>query len=872
MSRARSAVPGLALALALLSGVALPSAAGAKPAQPAPTIVPPKMLTYVKPIYPQSLKKQGLRGAVVLELDIGADGKVAKVQVATSAGPDFDAAAVAAAKQLVFTPATANGKPVPVRIRFRYRFAPTVDLSRRGRARGLGRYDRRAWERAPAGFESFTGQVFERGTGRPVAAATVLIPAQKAEVITDVAGRFSFGLLRPGTFVVQVSSAQHKVRRFKVRIREGRTTALNLRVNRLSYVIYRATAVAPPEPGEMARRSLSAEEIQRIPGVYGDAFKVVQNLPGVARAPAISGQIIVRGSAPGDTQINIEGVRVPILYHFGGLYSIVNTDILEGIDFYPGGYAVRYGRKTGGLLQARLKLAKDDAKWKGYVETNVFHTGVFLTGPITEDIQISVAARRSYIDVVLNAVVPDGVLPFTTAPRYWDYQLKLDWRISRSMDATLLLLGTDDSLSAVLDRPPPGFGDANSDVGFNTNFHGAIALLRSRGKGWKARTTAGLVRVGANLDLLGEFRFDVTNWQTTVRQDFTFGEGPLQLRTGVDVFVDPFKAEVLLPPQAADLGEGADADAGSRQLEQKATAVQPAVWFDAVFKLRKDLEVVPGIRLDLFRGQNKGQTFLPRINARWTPKPKLTFKGATGVLSQAPQVQDVVDRFGNPDLLPFYSWETSFGVEAQPHERLTLDVQVFHKQLWDMIVQPRTPWEGFGNVNAGRGRIVGLELLLRHPPVGRFFGWVSYTLMRGTVQPHPDIPERLLDWDQTHILTMVGSYKLPYNLEFSARFRLVSGNPYTAVIGAVFQEENDDWDPVRSACVNCARMPPFHQLDLRVDKKFVYDRWLLGVYLDVQNVYNRANPESINYNYNFSRKAYQSLLPIIPSLGVRAEF
>ena len=602
----RAALHGLCFAIALAS----PFTATAR-AKKAVAVEPPKLIQYVAPEYPPESRRARRAGAVILELDVSAKGAVSRVKVVQSTAEEFNAAAIEAAQRLTFKPARQGERAVPVRIRFRYKFSPDGQLWRRGRAQGLGRYGRRAWERAPAGFESLRGRVIERGTGRPVVAATVLIPQLKRETLTDVEGRFAFGLLKSGVWTLQVDGAQHRPKRVAVRIREGVTARQRVRVNRRSYVVYRATATAPPEPGEMARRSLTAGEIQRIPGVYGDAFKVVQNLPGVARPPAISGQIIVRGSAPGDTQINIEGVRVPLLYHFGGLYSVVNTDILEGIDFFPGGYAVRYGRKTGGLLQARLKLAKDNARWRGYVETNVFHTGIFLTGPITDDIQLSVAARRSYIDLVLDAVVPEGTLPFTVAPRYWDYQLKLDWRLSRNLDLTALVLGSDDSLAAIIDRPPPGFGQANAAALFNTNFHGGLVLLRMRGDGWTGRTTAGVIRAGANIDLLGEFRADLSNWQTTLRQDFVFGEGPLQLRTGLDMFVDPFNAQVLLPPQAADLGRGADADAGSRLLNQSATVFQPALWFDAVFRLWDDLEVVPGFRLDLFRGQNKGQTLLP---------------------------------------------------------------------------------------------------------------------------------------------------------------------------------------------------------------------------------------------------------------------
>ena len=70
----------------------------------------------------------------------------------------------------------------------------------------------------------------------------------------------------------------------------------------------------------------------------------------------------------------------------------------------------------------------------------------------------------------------------------------------------------------------------------------------------------------------------------------------------------------------------------------------------------------------------------------------------------------------------------------------------------------------------------------------------------------------------------------------------------------------------------CTRLPTFHQLDLRVDKKFVFDSWILNVYLDLQNAYNRGNPEGVQYNYDATLAQYATGLPIIPSFGIRGEF
>ena len=872
--RAWPAVALLACAALTLASTPVIAQKARKSGKKVPSIVPPKVQKYVRAEYPEALKRQGLKGEVILELDIDKTGAEKNAKVVKSAGALFDAAALDAAKQLQFSPATADGKVIPVRIRFRYVFQMAMVEERRARARGLGRYQRQGPIQAPAGFSSLNGTILERGTGRPVAGALILLPKLKKEAVTDGDGNYRFGPLPAGKYLVQAQGAEHRGRKGRIEVALGKSTVWSPRLQRISYVIYRATAEAPPEPGEMARRTIRAEEIQRIPGVYGDAFKVVQNLPGVARAPAISGQLIVRGQNPNATQVVIDGVNVPLLYHFGNLYSVVNTDMLESIDFTPGGAPVRFGRKTGGLLQAQLKLPKNEDRWKGYVETSVFHTGALVRGNVTEDTTLTFAARRSYIDLVLQAVVPDGALPFTVAPRYWDYQFKVDHQLNKDLDATLLILGSQDTLTLVSNSPPPGFPDSSGSLSTSTGFHGAIGVLRARSKGWKARTTLGVIRTGLGFQI-GDgtnLKAEIISWELTARQDVELGTGPVRLRLGMDLFDNDYSVNFLLPSQFAGAGAGAGASDLERSITAETGILAPAFWVDAIYRTIPGLELVPGIRLDLYARAGNGATALPRFNARYQVDEKTTIKGAVGMLSQLPEPQELAERFGNPDLQPSRSFEFALGAEYKPFERLNIDIQGFFKRLWDLPVAPDTVLPTVALVNERTGYVYGIETLIRHPPVGRFFGWIAYTLSRSTRSDHPGDPQRLFQYDQTHILTALGSYKLPNNYEISARFRYVTGNPYTDVSTAVWNNSNDSWQRINSACQYCARFPAFHQLDIRADKKFIFDRWMLSIYLDVQNVYNRYNPESIQWNYDSTIKQYQSLLPIIPSLGIKGEF
>ncbi len=111
---------------------------------------------------------------------------------------------------------------------------------------------------------------------------------------------------------------------------------------------------------EVTRRTLGREEIEHSPGTHGDALLSLQNLPGVARPPPFNGALVVRGSAPDDTNIFIDGTNVPLVYHFGGLSSVVPTELLEKIDFYPGNYSAQYGRGMGGIVDVGIRDPKRD--------------------------------------------------------------------------------------------------------------------------------------------------------------------------------------------------------------------------------------------------------------------------------------------------------------------------------------------------------------------------------------------------------------------------------------------------------------------------------------------------------------------------------
>jgi hypothetical protein len=121
------------------------------------------------------------------------------------------------------------------------------------------------------------------------------------------------------------------------------------------------------------------------------------------------------------------------------------------------------------------------------------------------------------------------------------------------------------------------------------------------------------------------------------------------------------------------------------------------------------------------------------------------------------------------------------------------------------------------------------------------------------------------------LLGWLGSYNLTPRWTLAARIRFASGNPYTPVSSAVFDADSDTYIPVRGELYS-KRLPDFFQVDFRVDRKWIFDTWILSAYLDLQNITNRRNAEGVQYSYDYVQNDFSSGLPFLPILGLKGEF
>lgn len=908
----------------------------------------PELLQGVDPTYPDDARLAGRAGDVVLRIVIDDEGRVGRVDVA-SLPVDKDGvtdaisqslawAAMGAATNFEFiaasfctwaygpdgrTPVETCGKSLPVAIDYKTTFAlqevveavPVEDV---------------AVTASEGGALNFEGIVREAASKDPLVDVEVSIEILKPGVtddtpladrydtrvtVSDGEGRFSFRGVPDGEHRVSYTLSGYEPSFSDENFTQKDRTQVVIyliprETNKFETVIRRRRAQK-----DVAKIALSRDEVKRVPGTFGDPIRVIENLPGLARAPFIGGALIVRGANPADSGVYFDGVEIPLLYHFGGLTSVVNAEFLEDISFYPGGFGAYYGRATAGVVDVSSRKLKLKG-CRGYGEVDLLDAGFFFACPVKvgelPTVTFAAAARRSYIDALLPVVLDSflgSAQAIVAAPVYWDYQLKAETSPLPNQLFSIFVFGSDDDLK-VLSRNTGNNGFA---IGFHQTFHRAVARWE-----WKLtpdikhtfQPFAGLTRIEINAgndgsqggpDTSATIGIFTWNWGIRDELSWTINEAAVA-RVGIDYLGQTFGTEFDVPlpleigsfPRVFPRVDGTNQSFGNSGFNNAVAA-----YAEAELTPFRGFKVIPGVRLE-----STVFTFLPsdtigddgkkalsdtaessvfhidpRLTARWELWPRSVVKGAIGVYRQQPQPQELSPETGNANLLEPRAVQMIFGVEQGLTDKINIDVQAYLTNR-DLLVQQTSRVIQVANSdevdpvffeNRGRGYTFGAEILLRHDISEYFYGWIAYTLSRTVVDlSENDSSFTNTDFDQTHILTLVGSTNLPWGFTFGARFRLVSGNLQGFPLGSVHDLDTTNYLGLGAATPK--RLPFFNQLDLRLDRKFVFEQFSATAYLDVLNVYNQTNVEGTIDDYRSRESEPIPSLPFLPVFGMSAEF
>jgi TonB family protein len=840
------------------NGQPSPPAANGQPqpptGAPAPTFEPPRARGATDVPYPDNAPPHDDPIVVTVKLTVDPTGAVVKVEQLTPPQPVFDDAVLAAVRAFQFDPGTYGGKPVPVEITFTHTFLPPPPPPPP------------VTDAGPPASSVLRGKLVELGTRQPVQGATVTarVGDRNYTAEADQTGHFVLPL-PDGPAAVTVTAPGHDRFLQQESLAPRQELAVTYLVERDRYDPYEIIVVGEQKREEVSRISLRGAEIKQVPGTFGDPFRVVQALPGVASVVSLLPFPIVRGATPSSTGFLLDGTRVPLLYHLLSGPSVIHPDFIDEIQFFPGGAPVLYGGYTGGIIDGLTRRAQRDEHLLDF-DANLLQLGGLARQPIPPlDATATVAGRYGYPGLILSLATN------LVSLSYWDYQLRLDGGTARN-GWTVFAYGANDELDTVAPTADPNDPSPPLAPSLILGFH--------------------------RLDLRLHHTFDdvVTSVRAVLGYDKTFSMG-----TDFHVLVAEPSAQATWKPSDAlsvtaglegsvhRVSQGAgdvmtDTNPLSTITSQLGTFKTGAALAEAVWRPTRDWLIRPGVRGDVYSDDTATKSAIdPRLTMRYRLADRVLADAAPGSDDSAVWLKAAVGVYHQPprfvlplpglDLMPIKygllrSIQSSVGVEVPLADRFELTTEAYYNDMdptiFDLSVNDASVVQGANStlvptqiVLGGQrgqelidrlttpqlGRAYGVEVLLRRQAKSGLFGWVSYTLSRS--ERRRDGQWVAYDFDRTHLVNLVAGMPLRRNWDVGLRLQYQSGKPETITTG-----------------YNAARGTGYLRFDARVDKRAVWRNWLLDFYVDITNI--ALLPEEVQVG--------TVIRYVLPTVGLRGRF
>lgn len=887
----------------------------------------------LSPRYPKEAVRAAVTGEVLLELVVDEQGAVSEVKLkrVTPEGFGFEREAVEAISTLLFEPFVVEGIPVRMNVTYLYRFtdealrgailaeAPKgervvtqAELLREQRGLtmygagplatdviGLSIHKRTEVEAAATSEPSsaslppvegptgtLEGVIYERGTTRPLPGAEVALEGFGLSVVSDQNGRFALSGVPVGSIYVLVKREGYRGLAEEVQATEG--VQLTRFYMQTSSFAERELAGDHIPAREITRYHLSQDELRSLAGVDSDPLVAARELAGAYRPPFDSATTSASGAGRGlDHQgLGIRGTQggatyllgSPLItpYRLGGYRSLIPSSLLGEVSLKPQ-YGFEVGRSGAGLytLSPSANLSE---RLSGEVELTPYDLGLTLGGPVARHFTLTGAVRGQVMRAALELGDAQRALSF--GPQHSngaDAHLRLSYRAGLD-NVDVMASSYGDGWSAPNVDPTPTQPSARGGGGMSQA--GAHIHGQWKHRNPSARLTNTLTASAATLtqrdERLIDERFEHERVRLHLQDQLKLRlNAPLWLEAGLEQFAE--WSELTQRGAVAPVdGLGRAVPRSPRALSSQHTVLtyNPALWAALEGRwMRTHFKL--GARANYF-SDTEQLTPEPRLTLRYMPAFGTLLKLGGGLYTKRINPLALDPMIGAEGLKHERHAYVSGGLEQRFTRELWLDVEGFYRSFMDRLRPDLDPTVRLRS--DGTGYSVGAEMTLKYDPVGRFYGWAAYTFAYSRLQDGPEASLRRSDIDQSSKLSVLGGFKLSPDVTLHSRFRYWRGGAYSNLPSAqLFDSDRAQLsfsqDPSRDYA-NELRLSDGHQLDLRLDMWWRFDQWRLLSYLQVSNLYQRANQELPHPLADLNPNAPELLSswPLWLSAGLRARF
>ncbi len=772
------------------------------------------------------------------------------------------------------------------------------------------------------------GRVYNERNNEPLPFVNLIIYETRIGSTTDFDGNFIFKGLEPGMVRLQVSSVG-----FEGKITEEfmvtNTRVANIDIGlkemefQLDTFVVQASAFQRKKESPVSLRRLASSEIESSPGSNRDISKVIQSLPGVAFTPAYRNDVIIRGGGPNENTFYLDGVEIPNLNHFatqgssGGPVGIINPDFIREIEMHSSAFPASRGNALSSVFEfQQIQGNSEKFNFRGTVGAS--DLALTVDGPLTEYTTAIFSVRRSYLQFLFNVIG----LPFL--PTYNDFQFKTNTSLSENSDLSFIGLGALDqfklNLSANDTEEQQYFLDY-LPVDEQWNYTIGAVYRRFRNNGFD--------RLVISRNMLRNFSYKYPDNDETQERiyDYVSDEIENKLRFERIIEVDNFRFTLGAGGEYAKYTNDTYREifrSGNPFVIDYDSSLEMFKWslFGQVSRsfINNRLSLSFGLRTDAnnysSNMSNPLNQLSPRLSASYSLNEQMSLIAATGRYYQLPAYTTLgfknndgilVNKENNLKYINVNHYVGGF--EFLPTRQTLISLEGFYKQYgnYPQSVEDGIPISArpidfgiFGDeevISDASGRAYGAELLYREQRLEGLNVILSYTFVRSEFEDNENISNDdyiPTSWDNRHIVNLTATQSLKNNWDIGLKWRFSGGSPYTPY-DIELSSIRSAWEVNQQGYLdygrfNSLRLSSFHQLDLRVDKKFFFNNFSLMLYLDVQNVYNfkaeqpaflvperdaDGNPILITENgtekYQL-KKLQPSTGTILPTIGIMIDF
>lgn len=766
------------------------------------------------------------------------------------------------------------------------------------------------------------GIVIDADNNEAVPYANILVVNTTIGTSSSFDGKFTLDNLEAGYLKLQISSIGYKSRIVDdIFVTNSNSPYLEIKLqsseNILEEVVVKVNPFQKKEESPLSMQSITTREIESNPGSNRDISRVIQSFPGVGSTPAFRNDVIIRGGGPSENRFFLDGIEIPVLNHFstqgasGGPVGIINADFVRAADFYSASFPASKYNALSGILDFRLKEGSKD-KTNLQLTVGASETALTLDGPIGEKTTYIFSVRRSYLQYLFSAIG----LPFL--PTYNDYQLKIKTNFNTKNQLSVISIGSLDNMSInnEIKNPSAAQEYIASQIPVNNQWSYTFGLV------YKHFFKNGSSSFILSRNMLNNefYKFPDNNEDLPKSLDYTSREIENKFRYELDFNSKGIKYSLSANVEFAKYSNQTTQQVytnGSLSGFQYNTDIDLAKYglsAQATKRFFDELMLVSiGMRMDAnnynANTKNLFNQFSPRLSASLALSEKTALNAGIGRYFQQAAYTTLgfsnnANELVNQDGASFIGLnQYNLGLEHRFSDKILLSVEGFYKDYFQYPVdlvsgsslanQGATYSSVYGASEVafnGKGKASGFEILNRWN-YKTFSILASYTYVRSLFT---DIQNNYIpsSWDSKHLLTITTSKDLKRNWQLGFKWRYVGGLPYTPY-DLETSSNIQAWDAIGQpyldySQLNSKRFSAFHQLDLRIDKNYFFNKWTLMLYFDIQNAYNFKNKgqdfiireKDMDGNYLTMNDGKQYILQsvenlsgtVLPSIGIMLKF